>query len=85
LHIIQVPVVPFSPNAGFIAWTEGRETVSSIITWHRKIMGVDGNDEQLFLKKHVADDRLVHMDEMLKRRFHQQMNGCKTYARKLRR
>jgi FKBP12-rapamycin complex-associated protein len=63
LHIRQVPVVPLSPNAGLIAWAEGGETVYSMITWHRRIMGVDGNDEQLFLKRYLADDRLVRGDK----------------------
>jgi FKBP12-rapamycin complex-associated protein len=37
LHIREVVVVPLSPNAGLIAWTEGGETLHSMITWHRKL------------------------------------------------
>jgi FKBP12-rapamycin complex-associated protein len=69
LHIRLVPVVPLSPNAGLIAWAEGGETLHSMITWHRRVIGAQTGDEQLFLKNYLAADkeltlRLTHMQKL---------------------
>ena len=56
LQIHQVPIVPLAPNAGLIAWAEGGETIYSMITWHRRVIGIDVGREQSMLKRYVGDE-----------------------------
>ncbi|OHT17424.1 PIKK family atypical protein kinase [Tritrichomonas foetus] len=63
LHIKQVPIVPIAPNAGLIAWAEGGETIYSMISWHRRIVGIDNNEEQVHLKNYVGDDSTIAGDK----------------------
>ena len=62
LHIRQVPIVPIAPNAGLIAWAEGGETFYSMITWHRKIVGTENNEEQVYLKNYVGNEKTGAQD-----------------------
>ena len=54
LHIRQVPIVPIAPIAGLIVWAEGGETLYSMISWHRKIVGIVGNEEQRILREYIG-------------------------------
>ncbi|KAH0795381.1 PIKK family atypical protein kinase [Histomonas meleagridis] len=58
LNIKQVPIVPISPNAGLIVWAEGGETLYSMISWHRKVLGIIENEEQQIIRDYIGNNQI---------------------------